>query len=85
MRLSRPQLGIACGLIVHAKYLKARFETSLMTAAQSWSGTLPMPELSFRLVDFRNWPEAAEIDVRSKVCYWGAKRTRYTHSEFCRS
>jgi hypothetical protein len=27
------------------------------------------------------WPTAAQNDIRPNVCYWGDKRTRYTHSE----
>jgi len=32
-----------------------------------------------------NRPKAAENDVAANVGYWGAKRTRCIHYEFCRS
>jgi hypothetical protein len=41
--------------------------------------------LECRYGHFWIWPQATENDVRSNVGYWGVKRTRFAHSEFCRS
>jgi hypothetical protein len=42
----------------------------------------PLAAAPYRASGLVLWPEAAEYDVCSNVCCWGAKRTGYAHSEF---
>jgi hypothetical protein len=43
------------------------------------------PGILLHLLTTGYGPTAAQNDIRSNVCCRGVKRTRYTHSEFCRS